>query len=246
MILALNTSTLQFGLALLEENGTVRGELSMSKGKRHFGNLMPSLHYLLTTSRSDIGQIHCLVVAVGPGSFTGLRVGLSAAKGLCHALKVPIVGVSSLEAMASQLPYSDHAIAPILDSRKGEVFIAQFIWGDNNSLVRLKEDTAVKFEELPSLCKRPSLFIGNNFADQGPLIKKMLGPDGILAPPYLWNIKPSTVGYLGLKRFQAHDFDDLQGLNPVYLRPPDIRPSSLPIRTDPRQVERANPYDLTK
>lgn len=232
MILALNTSTLQFGLALLEEDGTIRGELLMSKGRRHFGGLMPSLHFLLTTSGSDIGEIHCLVVAVGPGSFTGLRVGLSAAKGLCHALKVPIIGVSSLEAMASQLPYSDHPTAPILGSRKGEVFIAQFIWGDNHSLIRIKEDTSLKFEDLPSQCERPTLFIGNDFASQGPIIKKMLGPDGLLAPSHLWNIKSSAMGFLGLKRFQAHDFDDPQSLNPLYLRPPDIRPSSLQLRAD--------------
>ena len=232
MILALNTSTLQFGLAFLEEDGTVLSEFLMSGGGRHFGSLMPALHFLLTSSKSDIHQINCIVVAVGPGSFTGLRVGLSAAKGLCHALQVPIIGISTLEAMASQITYSDIPTVPILHSRKDELFAAQFEWSNDHALTRIMDDTSVKFQDLPSLFQGPTLFIGNDFPSQGPLLKRMLGARALLAHPHLWNVKTSAIGFLGLRRFQAQDFDDPQGLNPVYLRPPDIRPSSFPIGTD--------------
>jgi len=225
MILAINTSTREFGLALLEADGTVLTEYLMSKGGGHFGSLMPALHFLLTTSRSVYHDLEAIVVAIGPGSFTGLRVGLSAAKGLCHALEVPIIGISSLEALASELPFSDLPIAPILDSRKGELFTARFFWSDDHNLIRITEDISLRLEEFPPLFEEPALFIGNNFASQGFLIKETLGPRALLSPAHCWNLKASAVGYLGLRRFYAHDFDDLQSLNPIYLRPPDIRPN---------------------
>jgi len=232
MILALNTSTLQFGLALLEEDGNIRAEYFMSKGKGHFGSLMPALDFLVTSSKSDIHDLEGIIVAMGPGSFTGLRVGLSTAKGLSHGLEVPIIGVSSLEAMAYQLSYSGFPVISVLDSRKYEFFAARFIWGDDHALVRNGKDVCLKVEDLSSLCKEPALFVGNDFTGQGSLIKEMLGPRAILAPAHLWNPKASAVGILGLKRFHARNFDDSQQLSPIYMRPPGIRPNPSPVTGD--------------
>lgn len=229
MILALSTSTLQFGLALLEDDGNVLAEYFLSKGKGHFGGLMPAFDFLLTSSKFDIHNLEGIIVAMGPGSFTGLRVGLSTAKGLSQGLDVPIIGVPSLEALAYQLSYSGFPVIPVLDSRKSEFFAARFIWDDDHALVRSGEDVCLKVEDLSSLCREPSLFVGNNFTDQGPLIKERLGPRAILAPAHLWNPKASAVGLLGLKRFHAHDFDDSQQLSPIYMRPPDIRPNPSPL-----------------
>ena len=232
MILAINTSTFQFGIALMKEDETVLAEFSVSKGKGHFGGLMPALHFLLTTTKSDIHDLEALVVATGPGSFTGLRVGLSTAKGLCHALEVPIIGISSLKAMACQMPYSPRPITPILDSRKGEFFAAQFTWSKDRDLIRNLEDTCLRLEEFSSVFKEPTLFIGNDFSRQRPQLEETLGAQALLAPAYCWNLKASAVGYLGLKRFHAHDFDDAQNLNPLYLRPPQIRPNPFPLRSE--------------
>jgi tRNA threonylcarbamoyladenosine biosynthesis protein TsaB len=231
MILALSTSTLQFGLALLEEDGNVRAEYFLSKGKGNFGGLMPALDFLLTSSKSDIHNLEGIIVAIGPGSFTGLRVGLSTAKGLSHGLDVPIIGVPSLEALASQLSYSGFPVIPVLYSRKYEFFAARFIYNDDHALVRNREDACLKVEDLSSLCKEPTLFIGNDFAGQGSLIKERLGPRAVLAPAHLWSPRASAVGILGLKRFHAHDFDDSQQLSPIYMRPPDIRPNPSPVIT---------------
>ena len=232
MILAINTSTFQFGIALMKEDKTVLAEFSVSKGKGHFGSLMPALHSLLTTTKSDIHNLEAIVVATGPGSFTGLRVGLSTAKGLCHALEVPIIGISSLMALACQMPYPTCPITPILDSRKGEFFAAQFTWSKDHDLIRNLEDTCLRLEEFPSVFKEPTLFIGNDFARQGPLIEGIFGNRVLLAPAYCWSLKASAVGYLGLKRFHAQDFDDAQDLNPLYLRPPQIRPSPFPLLSE--------------
>jgi tRNA threonylcarbamoyladenosine biosynthesis protein TsaB len=233
MILAINTSTLQFGVALLDEEGTVLAEYFMSEGRGHFGGLMPALNFLVDASNCNIQTLKCLAVAIGPGSFTGLRVGLSVAKGLCHALQIPIVGISSLEALASQLPYSHLPITSILDSRKGEFFAAQFAWDNGHELRRKGEDINVRPEDFHSMLEPRSIFVGNNFSRQGPLITERLGPPAELAPAFCWNVKASAVGSLALKRFNAQAYDDPHRLTPIYLRPPDIRPNPFPLLKDP-------------
>ncbi len=223
MILAINTSTPQFALALLREDGSIHGEYCVSQGIGHFGSLMPALNFLLTATAINIHDMKAIVVAMGPGSFTGLRVGISLAKGLCHALDVPIIGISSLEALAYQLPFSRFSISPLIDSRKGEVFTARFTWRDDQTLIRNNDDTCINLANLSSLFTDTTIFIGNDYKNQGGILKKTLGPKAILAPAHCWNLKASTVGSLGHKRFHTLDYDDLQTLNPIYFRPPDIR-----------------------
>lgn len=227
MILAINTSSLQFALALMETDGSVRAEHLSVKGKGHFGALMPSLNFLLKTSEINLTELEGLAVALGPGSFTGLRVGLSVAKGLCHALDIPVIGVPTLEALANQVFFHDFSINPMLDSRKGEFFAARFVRSGEQKLVRKMEDIYLKADELSSLSGEHSIFIGNNYAAQSALLRKTIGSQVLLAPPHLWKLDASAVGSLGLKRFLARDFDNPETLNPRYLRPPEIRPNSI-------------------
>jgi tRNA threonylcarbamoyladenosine biosynthesis protein TsaB len=228
MILAINTSTLQFSIALIKGDGTLLAEYSMSSGSKSFVHFMPAVHCLMKASGVMARDLQALIVAKGPGAYTGLRVGLSTAKGMAQGLKIPIIGVSSLEAMASQLAYTSYPICPIIDSRKGEFFAALFSWGDHHEMTRIREDLCLKIEDLPSMIQDKTLFLGNNFNAQGQWIKEALGRRYILAPAYLWNLKASAVGSLGLKRFHESNFDNLQDLVPAYLRPPDIRPNPFP------------------
>ena len=232
MLLAINTSTLQFSLALLENDGTILAEYVTSRGMRHFGGLMPALNFLFDSSGYNVREAEALIVATGPGSFTGLWVGLSAAKGLCHALEIPVIGISSLEALASQIPYSKMPVAPIIDSRKGEVFTARFYWNDGGSLLRRDKDKCIKMKDFASFFEDPVVFVGNDFSTQGPVIKAVLGSRAFLVPAHCWTLRASSVGFLGLKRFHSHKFDNPQSLNPTYLRPPDIRPNPYPLSSD--------------
>jgi len=191
----------------------------------NFRHFMPGIDFLLNASSVDRRDVKALIVAAGPGSFTGLRVGLSEAKGMAQGLGIPVIGVSSLEAMAAQLPYARHPVCPVIHSRKGEVFAALFRWNDDQQMIRTEEDTCLSIEDLPSIIVESTLFLGNDFNKQAHLIIQTLGRKAELAPAHLWNLKASAVGTLGLKRFLDHDFDDLQELVPTYLRPPDIRPN---------------------
>jgi tRNA threonylcarbamoyladenosine biosynthesis protein TsaB len=223
MILAINTSTQQFGIAFLNEEGTIRAEYLMPREKGNFGSFMPALDFLLSKLKADIHDLTAICVATGPGSFTGLRVGIAAAKGLCHGLSIPAIGISSLEALASQIPYSDIPVTPIIYSRKDEFFVAQFHINEGYKLKKTMDDTALKFNDLATVFDRPTVFIGNDFSQQGPVLKESLGSLACLAPAQFWSLKASSVGALGLVRFHAMDFDDPQTLEPVYHRPPDIR-----------------------
>jgi tRNA threonylcarbamoyladenosine biosynthesis protein TsaB len=193
---------------------------------------MPTLDFMISALGADIHEMQGVIVAKGPGSFTGLRVGLSAAKGLCHGLDIPLIGVSSLEALASQLPFSTLPINPVLDSRKDEVFTAEFIFEAYDRVSRRSEDISVKYDDLPTLFKGSRVFVGNDFSTQASHLERLCGSRALLAPSYCWNLKPSVLGVMGLERFHSQDFDDPQELLPVYLRPPDIRPNPYPLLQD--------------
>jgi tRNA threonylcarbamoyladenosine biosynthesis protein TsaB len=228
VILSLNTSTAQFSMALMEEDGNLVAEFFMASRSRHFRPFMPALDELLTISKVGLGDIKALAVATGPGSFTGLRVGLAAAKGFCEGLSVPIVGVSSLEAMANQLPFAAHPVCAILDSRKGEVFAALFHWSHERGMVRLTEDLCLRLADLASVTDEKTIYLGNNRAMQSGAVSEAVGDRALLAPPFLWHLKASAVGWLGLKQVRERGFDNLEDLAPSYLRPPDIRPNPYP------------------
>jgi tRNA threonylcarbamoyladenosine biosynthesis protein TsaB len=225
MILAVNTSTTQFSVALIKIQGDVLAEYLISPGEKNFKSFMPAVYSIFDACRADIKTLKAVAVAQGPGSFTGLRVGLSLAKGVAQGLDIPIIGVSSLEAMANQMPFVSYPLCTLLSSRRGEVIFAQFRWGDEKGMTRIVEDQSVSFKDLAGFIDGPAYFIGNNFSAQFPAIKELVGGNALAAPRHLWQLRASSVGSVGLKRFMDKQFDDITDLVPEYLRPPDIRPS---------------------
>lgn len=233
MILTIDTSARQFGIALLRPSGTSLAHVLVPKGKGHSGRLMAALDFLLKASDVTIQDITCIAAATGPGSFTGLRVGLSLAKGLAHALNLPVIGVSTLEALADAAPLTPLPVAPVLYARKNEIFTALFTWNEAQLLVRKHKDTCIRWADLPQFFPHPTLFIGNDFDTQAPLIQSELNHKAHLAPPHHWNINPIAVAAVALRRLRTGDAEGPSMLTPVYLRPPDIRPNPFPLRRHP-------------
>ena len=227
MILALNTSTPQIGIAVMHKGGWPLANMALLQGPSHFGSLIPAVHFLLENMGIDIHQIEGVAVTVGPGSFTGLRVGVATAKGFAHALGIPLVGISSLKALAISVGKLDNSmiVAPLLDSRRDEVFTTSFL-NENNKLVQIAEEHSVQFDSLSDIYDPlHTLFIGSNPSVQMPRLSEIYPNGFIAAPVHLWSADAAAVGSLGLSRFLCKDYDDLQTLTPVYLRPPDIRPN---------------------
>lgn len=230
MILAINTATLQFSLALTKMNSHLLAECTLTPLQKHYGTLFPSLTFLLESTGKRLKDIRAVAIATGPGSFTGLRVGLSMAKGICHGLHVPIMGIPTLEALAGQIPSSDLPITPVVDSRRGEVFVAQFLWDRSSGVMnRLIEDQCVKLEDLPAIGIGPTILIGNSLSTQGPILQKIMDERVTLAPEDKWHISAATIAQLGLQRFSKGEKATLAECSPIYFRPPDIRPNPHPL-----------------
>jgi len=220
--LSINTSTKQYSLAAMKDE-VLLAEYILPFGPEHFKNLMPSLNDLLNQVSLEPEKLDALIVALGPGSFTGIRIGLAVAQGISQCFDIPIIGIPTLLAMASQLPYLKEDISPIITSRRGEVFTSLFRWGTNGKLSRIKKDTSLRMEDIGSMIETKTVFIGNDFLSQGPFLKKQLGRKCLLAPSNLWNLKASSLGILGLKILKKSATKSSGEPVPIYIREPDIR-----------------------
>ncbi len=123
LILGIESSTVQVGAAIGGHEG-VLAQAHSARGKRHAENLTPTIDFVRRQARVDLREIGCVAVDLGPGLFTGLRVGIASAKALAHALRVPMIGVASLDLLAFPVRFSHRLIVAAIDARRGELFYA--------------------------------------------------------------------------------------------------------------------------
>jgi len=150
LILAIESSAKPASVAVIksDDNGIfLLGQYFQNNGFSHSKTLMPMAEALLNNLSLKPNDIDKIAVAKGPGSFTGVRIGVSAAKGLAYGLDIPVCGISTLEAMASQTKQPDAIICPVMDARRNQVYNALFEWKDN-SFIRLCNDRAISIEDL--------------------------------------------------------------------------------------------------
>lgn len=184
MILLSIESSAKAASVCVTEDGRLTGQYFQASGLTHSRTLLKMAEDLLKNLEMDISGVDCVAVAVGPGSFTGIRIGVAAAKGLCWGADKPVIGVSTLEAMAHQLADRTGAvISSAMDARRGEIYNAKFEARDG-SLVRLCEDRAIPLSLLIDEAKsdpRPYIFVG----DGAMLAKKAFEAAGVpaLLPP---------------------------------------------------------------
>ena len=222
-ILAINTATTPFSTALVREDGTLVAETVLAPPSKGFGLFMPVLNRQLVSSGVELRDLKALAVVRGPGSFTGLRVGLAAAKGICEGLGIPAVAVSSLEALAVQCPVIPHPVCSLIDSRRGEFFVAVFRVLPGGEMVIVQEETSLSIKGLADILEEKTFFLGNDYPRQGALLREALGERALLAPEPLWTLRASAVAVRGIQRAEKYGFDELNTLVPSYMRPPDIR-----------------------
>ena len=125
LILGIETATQQVGVAIGGHEGVI-ATFEVVRGRRHAEILTPAIEFVCAQADLDIDEIGCVAVDVGPGLFTGMRVGLAAAKALALALRIPVIGISSLDLLAFPCRHTDRVIVPVIDARKGEVFWAMY------------------------------------------------------------------------------------------------------------------------
>ncbi|MBP1719219.1 MAG: yeaZ [Deltaproteobacteria bacterium] len=227
LILALETATLIGSVALVDasmpEDASnlamkVVGEITLNLQSTHSERLMPSIHNLLEEASLKIHDLQGISLSLGPGSFTGLRIGVSTVKGLAYALKIPVVGVSTLEALACNVPYRSSVICPLLDARKKEVYAALFQGDEGGTILRKSEDWVVSPEDLCRRVNGQTLFLGNAAEVYGEVLRKNLGSEASFAPPELSLPRAVNVAKLSLPKFKMAQTLDLFSFTPIYIR----------------------------
>lgn len=126
LILGIDTATDQVGVALGSDVG-IRGEVRLGRGRRHAEELAPAVEGLLRSADASLGDLAAVAVGIGPGLFTGLRVGVTTAKVLAQALAIPVVPIASLDLVAYPLRFSDRTVVALLDARRGELYHARYL-----------------------------------------------------------------------------------------------------------------------
>ena len=217
-ILALETSAKSASAAVVE-NGTVLASAYQCSGLTHSRTLMPMVEDMLRNSELQAQDMDAIAVAAGPGSFTGLRIGVSAVKGLAWALEKPCCAVSTLEGMAENLRHLDDTLVICaMDARRSQVYNALFI-AENGELRRVSEDRAIGLAEL--LAELQTMDIPAKrmvLGDGAELCHRYLTENGFactLAPAML--IRQSAVG-VALAAERKGEFIPVEALAPVYLR----------------------------
>ena len=217
-ILAVDTSGPVAGSAILKD-GCVTFEETVVNKLTHSANLMPMIDAALTRTGMTLKDMHRLAVVVGPGSFTGVRIGVSTVKGLSHGSGIPCVAVDALQAMAAGVPYFDGIVCPIQDARAGQVYGAAFTAGEVPT--RLLEDAPLKLEDYVTQVKSLGVrfcFLGDGMPVHRARLAELLGDQAIFASANVSYLRPASVALLAAQP-DAQELDYLT-LMPLYLRAP--------------------------
>jgi tRNA threonylcarbamoyladenosine biosynthesis protein TsaB len=218
-ILAVDTATTSCSVAIVD-NTSLLSEFTLSKEETHSKHLMDMIKAALRISGLNFSDLDGFAVTRGPGSFTGLRIGISTIKGLVVASEKPVVGVSSLEALAFQVSYSRDLICPILDARRGEVYFSRYRFLNGHLKKQTKERVAPPDQAVEDL-NESCLFVGNGALLYKEMILEKMGELASFAPLIKNTIRASTMAYLSMAKFENNDTDDIEKILPYYIRKSD-------------------------
>ena len=217
-ILAIDTST-RVGSIAVVQGSLLKAQQMLNVGATHNQRLLPGIERILADAGWSLDDLDGFAVSLGPGSFTGLRIGLSMIKGLAWATNKPLAGVPTLDALAANVSFVPHKICPILDARKGEIYTAFYCQGDEGMPRRLTSYMAIKPEQLLALISETTVLIGDGLLSYGDYLKRELGNRLVVPPPHLSVIHASSVAWLGWHRLRSGESDDVSNCTPLYVRP---------------------------
>ena len=219
-ILAVDTASQVSSVAVLSTE-RVAAEIGMQGALTHSETLMPHIETALRMARVKKEELDGIAVSIGPGSFTGLRIGLAAAKMAAYALRIPLVGVPTLEALAYHCMCEGVRLVPMMDAQKGNVYAEEFAWANEGDILTLRHVRPLailpRAEFIASLAgtAQPLFLLGD-------AMQKHTGtglPAGVrLAPVHMRMPRAACVGLAGLARLGKGMSDDPMTLEPLYLR----------------------------
>lgn len=218
-VLAIDTSSAVASAAVLDD-GKLTAEYILNHNKTHSQKIMPMIEDIIKSSDLTINDIDIFAAAYGPGSFTGLRIGVATIKALAHAVNKPLVQVSTLEALAYNAVYSDLLLCPIMDARRSQVYNAVYK-ADGTELKELIPPRAVAMEEciddLISMDKKV-LFMGDGVAVHRDKIAEMMGEKALFAAAPFLNQRAGSVAQLAYMKAQRGETVSYIEFLPFYIR----------------------------
>lgn len=220
LILGITTATQQVGCAIGGHEGVLASTHS-ARGKRHAESLAPAIDFTRRQARIELTEISAIAVDIGPGLFTGLRVGIAAAKAMAHALRVPMIGISSLDLLAWPVRYTSCEIVAVIDARRGEIFHARYR-PTPGGIQRIDGPSVTEPRELTAdlqASKEEFLLVGDGALRYASEYEDLLRVE--IAEQYLAYPNAASIVQLAHAKALREDFVQPWELEPLYLRAPD-------------------------
>lgn len=211
-ILAIDTATLVSSVAIATPD-TLVAELTIQTRKTHSERLMPHIASLLDMAEISQTNLKAVAVSIGPGSFTGLRIGLATAKALSYALHIPLIGVPTLAALAFACPAPGAVLAPMLDAQKGNVYLGMYEW-QGNTVVELQPPQVIAFNEVQAKLNelgRPVLLLG-----EAAVMNRDDIPNPV--PPHVVMPRAGSIAVMAQQLYAQGIRHDVASLEPLYIR----------------------------
>jgi len=230
-VLGIDTSTSCGSVGLIDD-GEVLSDYLLNIPVTHSERLLGAIEFVLKETRCPIENLEGWAISLGPGSFTGLRIGVSTVKGLAFATGKPVAGVSTLDVLASQIAPTSYLICPILDARKKEVYTAFYRYEEDGSLRRQSNYQAIGPEELVKRITEQTIFLGDGVRTYRDFLLNSLLSLAIFPLAPLHVSRGSVVAKLGSELLQKGECLDLSTFVPIYVRPSEAEMKWQETHTD--------------
>lgn len=216
ILLGIESSGVACAVGLSADNRLLL-EISANIKNIHSQKLAPFVEYALQSTGLQTQDVYAIVLSAGPGSFTGLRIGYSVAKGLAHALKIPLIEVPTLDVWAYQAGEQSNPVMPVIDAHRGEIFCALYQW-ESGALNLARDYALVKPEDLREFLQTAIVLTGADARKLHPQLEAHLPSGSFLlhpspASPQVWALLE-----LGFEKFRRQQFADLNSCEPFYMR----------------------------
>lgn len=205
------------GAAIMDDSEGLLAEVRLNVKSSHSEKLMTAVESALRQAGIGIDEIDVFCAATGPGSFTGLRIGLSTVKGFAFATGRPVVSVPTLEALAWNFSYSPHPVCTMFDARKKEVYAAVFKW-DCHGFKKTINEVSVNPVDIVKTFEGPMIYAGEGAVLYRETILALAGKNALFAAPQHMSPSPANLAWLGLKKALKGDFSEPLSLVPLYIR----------------------------
>ena len=226
LLLAIDTSSEVAGLALYD--GQWVSELSWHAGRNQTASLLGEIRHILRLNQRDVRDLRAVAVAIGPGSFNGLRVGLSTAKALSYGLGIPIIGVVTLDAVAYPHVHGGGPIRAFIPAGRGRAVVAEYR-RRNERWERLSDLRNERLEHLADDLLEPTILVGELSQEFEQNLRS--NSLAIIPSPALRVRRPSYVAEIAFQRWQAGEVDQIETLEPIYVHGP-----ATPVKAEPEPV----------